>query len=154
MVHSASMVPFDSLGGAPGAIHILVVVFQCPTKLPSRLWCSPGEAAAIMACMSAADGWLGAAAGWADFMGSAAASAADGMAATSSSRPVEAARTRTHLEHRFTSIITLLGLREAAPAGCLRLIYGVLYQAGPEGVNGWQRVAVRYHPPGLRRRRA
>src|ERR1700730_15582408 len=106
MVHSASMVPFDSLGGAPGAIHILVVVFQCPTKLPSRLWCSPGEAAAIMACMSAADGWPGAAAaaGWAGCAGSAAESAADGRAATSSSRPVEAARTRTHLAHRFIDI--------------------------------------------------
>src|SRR5262249_6246892 len=42
MIHLASPVPSDSIGGAAGSIHILTCVVHLPTSASSTLWSGPG----------------------------------------------------------------------------------------------------------------
>src|SRR5215212_6488087 len=53
MIHLLSEVPVVTIGGAPGAVHIVTLVFHLPTKGCSTLCASPGVIAFCIASIAA-----------------------------------------------------------------------------------------------------
>src|SRR5690242_7401222 len=55
-IHLALAVPSDSIGGAPGCIHILLWTSHSPTQASRTLCAAPGDMASIILAVTSGEG--------------------------------------------------------------------------------------------------